>query len=72
MFSICLRAMTESAGDKVELMDGGYCANNPTISAIAEATIALQKNTLTAGVFHSDAVITPNQSRLSYSELLNL
>lgn len=26
-------------GDRVELIDGGFCANNPTLFAIAEATI---------------------------------
>jgi len=30
------------AGDRVELVDGGYCANNPTLYAIADATVALQ------------------------------
>jgi predicted acylesterase/phospholipase RssA len=33
--------MTE-AGDKVELIDGGYCANNPTLYAIADATVAMK------------------------------
>jgi uncharacterized protein len=31
-----------AAGDKVELVDGGYCANNPTLYAIADATQALK------------------------------
>lgn len=30
-----------AAGDSVELVDGGYCANNPTLYAIADATSAL-------------------------------
>lgn len=30
-----------SSGEKVELIDGGYCANNPTLFAIAEATVAI-------------------------------
>lgn len=29
-----------TAGDDVELIDGGYCANNPTLYAIADATRA--------------------------------
>jgi patatin-like phospholipase/acyl hydrolase len=29
-------------GDLVELIDGGYCANNPTLYAIADATMALR------------------------------
>lgn len=31
-----------SKGDHVELVDGGYCANNPTLYAIADALIALK------------------------------
>lgn len=30
-----------AAGDHVELVDGGYCANNPTLYAIADATRAM-------------------------------
>lgn len=30
------------AGDDIELVDGGYCANNPTLYAIADATRALK------------------------------
>lgn len=33
--------ITTAAGDKVELVDGGYCANNPTLYAIADAIHAL-------------------------------
>ncbi|OSJ26563.1 patatin [Bradyrhizobium japonicum] len=29
-------------GDHIELIDGGYCANNPTLYAIADATMALK------------------------------
>ncbi len=39
--------ITTEKGDKVELIDGGYCANNPTLYAIADATVAL-------GMKHSD------------------
>jgi predicted acylesterase/phospholipase RssA len=35
--------ITTSSGDRVELIDGGYCANNPTLYAIADAVIALKK-----------------------------
>lgn len=35
--------ITTSNGDSVELIDGGYCANNPTLYAIADAVIALKK-----------------------------
>jgi predicted acylesterase/phospholipase RssA len=30
-------------GDLIELIDGGYCANNPTLYAIADAIVALKK-----------------------------
>ena len=32
-----------SKGDEITLIDGGYCANNPTLYAIADAVIALKK-----------------------------
>ena len=32
--------MTTAAGDSIELIDGGYCANNPTMYAIADAVSA--------------------------------
>lgn len=31
------KVVTTQTGDKVELVDGGYCANNPTLYAIADA-----------------------------------
>lgn len=36
------KVVTTDKGDKVELIDGGYCANNPTLYAIADATMALK------------------------------
>jgi patatin-like phospholipase/acyl hydrolase len=36
------KTVTTAAGDNVELIDGGYCANNPTLYAIADALIALK------------------------------
>jgi predicted acylesterase/phospholipase RssA len=35
------KTVVTAAGDHVELVDGGYCANNPTLYAIADATRAL-------------------------------
>jgi len=37
------KMVTTSAGDRVELIDGGYCANNPTLYAIADAVVALKQ-----------------------------
>ncbi|MBL8628372.1 MAG: patatin-like phospholipase family protein [Rhodospirillaceae bacterium] len=31
------KVITTSGGDKIELIDGGYCANNPSLYAIADA-----------------------------------
>jgi predicted acylesterase/phospholipase RssA len=36
------KMVTTSGGDHVELIDGGYCANNPTLYAIADAVIAMK------------------------------
>ena len=35
--------ITTSAGNEIEVIDGGYCANNPTLYAIADAVRALNK-----------------------------
>lgn len=34
------KSVTTAAGDEIELIDGGYCANNPTLYAIADAVAA--------------------------------
>src|SRR5262249_50873301 len=36
------KMVTTAAGDHIELVDGGYCANNPTLYAIADALLALK------------------------------
>ncbi len=36
-------SVATSKGESVVLIDGGYCANNPTLYAIADAVNALQK-----------------------------
>lgn len=35
------KTVVTSGGDIIELIDGGFCANNPTLYAIADATVAL-------------------------------
>lgn len=35
------KTVTTSTGDQIELADGGYCANNPSLYAIADAVAAL-------------------------------
>ena len=36
------KMVTTASGDNVELIDGGYCANNPTLYAIADASSAMK------------------------------
>ncbi len=36
------KTVITSNGDRIELIDGGFCANNPTLYAIADATISMQ------------------------------
>lgn len=36
------KTVVTSSGDSIELIDGGFCANNPTLYAIADATVALE------------------------------
>ena len=38
------KTVVTSRGDEIELIDGGYCANNPTLYAIADAVKAAGKN----------------------------
>lgn len=36
------KTVVTSSGDNIELIDGGFCANNPTLYAIADATVSLE------------------------------
>lgn len=36
------KTVVTASGDNIELIDGGFCANNPTLYAIADATVAMQ------------------------------
>ncbi len=36
------KMVSTESGDDVELIDGGYCANNPTLYALADAIIAMK------------------------------
>lgn len=38
------KTVVTAKGDKIELVDGGYCANNPTLYAIADALNAIKKD----------------------------
>jgi patatin-like phospholipase/acyl hydrolase len=39
-----IKTVTTAAGDKVQLIDGGFCANSPALYAIADAVIAMKVN----------------------------
>lgn len=39
-----VHTITKSNGDMLSVADGGFCANNPTLYAIADATLALQRS----------------------------
>lgn len=61
--------VTTAAGDQIELIDGGYCANNPTLYAIADAVIALKKATTDLRVVSIGVGIYP-EPRPSFKMLL--
>ena len=50
-------------GDKVELIDGGYCANNPTLYAIADAVVALKKERKDIRVVNVGVGVYPEPKR---------
>jgi predicted acylesterase/phospholipase RssA len=51
--------ITTSVGDRVELIDGGYCANNPTLYAIADAVEALKKERTSVRVLNVGVGVYP-------------
>lgn len=56
-------ALSTSKGDAVTLIDGGYCANNPTLYAIADAVNALEKPRATLRVVSIGVGIYPEPKR---------
>lgn len=57
------KIVTTSTGDRVELVDGGYCANNPTLYAIADAVMALKKPTADLRVVSIGVGVYPEPRR---------
>jgi uncharacterized protein len=55
--------ITTTAGNKVQLIDGGYCANNPTLYAIADAVRALHKPTSDLRVVSVGVGVYPEPKR---------
>jgi uncharacterized protein len=62
--------LTTGNGVNVELMDGGYCANNPTLYAIADAVIALQRAFDTIRVVSVGVGVYPEPKRWGYAWLI--
>jgi len=59
--------VTTAAGDKIELVDGGYCANNPTLYAIADAVVALKKTHADLRVVNVGVGVYPEPKKLFLS-----
>jgi predicted acylesterase/phospholipase RssA len=57
------KVVRTAMGDKVELIDGGYCANNPTLYAIADAFAALQKERTNIRVVNVGVGVYPEPKR---------
>lgn len=71
----CRTTVTLPSGDKVELADGGYCANNPSLYAIADATLAYKVNRadirlLSVGVGIYPTPPKPITSPMRYASML--
>lgn len=57
-------------GDRVELIDGGYCANNPTLYAIADAVMALEKDYAALRVISVGVGIYPEPKKTLWRRLV--
>lgn len=64
------KRITTSAGDTVELMDGGYCANNPTLYAIADAHLAFGKSLPDLRVVSLGVGVYPEPKRIGWPWLV--
>lgn len=62
--------LTTAAGARVELVDGGYCANNPALYAIADATRALQFPLSALRIVSIGVGVYPEPRRLRLSRLV--
>jgi predicted acylesterase/phospholipase RssA len=57
-------------GDNVRVIDGGFCANNPTLYAIAEATSALERAPTELRVVSVGVGVYPDPRRWGHSWLI--
>lgn len=64
------KTITTSTHDTVELIDGGYCANNPTLYAIADALHALKKDPADLRVVSVGVGVYPEPKRSFFRRLI--
>ncbi|MDR3666415.1 MAG: patatin-like phospholipase family protein [Ignavibacteriaceae bacterium] len=60
------KILMTGTGNRVELIDGGYCANNPTLYAIADALIALKKDYASLRVVSVGVGVYPKPKRFGW------
>lgn len=58
------KIVTTAGGDEIELIDGGYCANNPTLYAIADAIVALGRDPASVRVLNIGVGVYPEPKKL--------
>jgi predicted patatin/cPLA2 family phospholipase len=64
------KILTTGTGDRVELIDGGYCANNPTLYAIADAVMTLKKEYADLRVVSVGVGIYPEPKKSTWQKLV--
>lgn len=64
------KIVTTSEGSEVELLDGGYCANNPTLYAIVDAVKALKRDHKSLRVVSIGVGVYPEPARYMHKWLI--
>jgi len=64
------KVVTTDAGHQVTLIDGGYCANNPTLYAIADAVMAFERNRAALRVVSIGVGVYPEPKRFGWQWLV--
>jgi predicted patatin/cPLA2 family phospholipase len=65
------KILTTADGHEVELLDGGYCANNPTLYAIADAVMALKLDKAALRVVSIGVGVYPEPARYAHKWLIH-
>jgi uncharacterized protein len=63
------KIVTTAARDRIELVDGGYCANNPTLYAIADAVGALRQPRTSVRVVSVGVGVYPEPKPAFFSKM---